>query len=66
MNSKLPSARVSTRCDELVAIPVPLALKNDLKRLAERDCGALAATARRLLARSVKDELQAFELAEVR
>jgi hypothetical protein len=47
----------SSRCDEFVSIPVPLTLKNNLRRLAERDCSALAATARRLLARGIDREL---------
>jgi hypothetical protein len=53
-------AAASTRCDEFVSIPVPLALKKDLRRLAAHDCSALAATARRLLARSVDRELAAL------
>lgn len=64
--TRATSAGVSTRCDEFLSIPVPLTLKEDLHRLAVRDCCKVAATARRLLARSVKDELQAFELAEAR
>jgi hypothetical protein len=51
---------VSTRCDEFLSIPIPLTLKNDLHRLAARDCCKVAATARRLLARSVDRELAAL------
>ena len=47
----------SSRCDESVCIPVPLTLKNNLKKLAARDCSPFAATARLLLARSVEREL---------
>jgi hypothetical protein len=50
----------SSRCDEFVSIPVPLALKNSLRQLAARDCTGLASTARRLLARSVDRELAAL------
>jgi len=58
--TRATSADVSTRCDEFLSIPIPLTLKNDLHRLAARDCCKVAATARRLLARSVDRELAAL------
>lgn len=60
--TRATSPNASTRCDEFLSIPVPLTLKNDLHRLAVRDCCKVAATARRLLARSVERELEGLAL----
>ena len=44
-------------CDEFISVPAPPSLKAGLRRLAQRDCSTLAATARRLLARGIAHEL---------
>ena len=57
------SRYTGTLSDVRVPLTVPQSLASQIARIAERDCSTIAATTRRLLARSVKQELA---IAEVR